>query len=249
MIKAIIIDDEKFCIEVLEELVKENCPGVEIVATCKGGESGLQAIRKYKPDLIFVDIEMPKMSGFEMLEVINPIEFAVIFTTAYDNYAIRAFKYSAMDYLLKPIDGGDLKLAVAKYQFPRGQHNFSAQIELLKENIRQLNPANIQRIAIPTLEGIIMQPIHDIIYCEASSSYTILHLKEKEKIVSAKTLKDYEEMLEDHNFFRIHHSHLINLNYVEKYIKGDGAYVVMTDKTSISISRSKKEAFVARLLG
>ena len=117
----------------------------------------------------------------------------------------------------------------------------------LQENIRQLNPANIQRIAIPTSGGLLMQPIQDILYCEADSSYTMLHLKNNAKILSSKTLKDYEEILVDHNFFRAHHSHLINLNYVEKYVKGDGGYVLMSDKTTITISRSRKEALVARL--
>ncbi len=249
MIKAIIIDDEKFCIEVLEELLREHCPAIEIVATCQGAEEGIKAIGQEHPNLVFLDIEMPRMSGFDMLEKLMPVEFDIIFTTAYDNYAIRAFKYSAMDYLLKPIDAGDLKLAVGKYLLPRAQHNYSVQMELLKENIRELDPSHIRRIAIPTTEGLIMQPIADIMYCEANSNYTILHLRNRNKITSSKTLKEYEEILEPHHFYRVHHSHLINLNYVEKYIKGDGGYVLMSDNSTISISRSRKDAFVAKLLG
>src|SRR2546421_1240048 len=222
MINAIIIDDEKFCIEVMEELISTHCPGIAIAASCQSGEEGIAAIGRHQPDLIFLDIEMPRMNGFDMLKKLLPFHFDVIFTTAYDNYAIRAFKYSALDYLLKPIDAEDLKAAVDKYLHPKTQRNYAAQLDLLIENIRQLNPSLIRRIAIPTVQGLMMLPIKDILYCEANSSYTIIHLVKKEKIVSAKTLKEYEELLEAHNFFRVHNSHLINLNFVEKYVKGDG---------------------------
>ena len=247
MVKAIIVDDEKFCIEVLEELLAAHCPEIEVVSSCQSAEDGMVSIRNHQPEIVFLDIEMPRMNGFDMLKKLLPFHFDVIFTTAYDNYAIRAFKYSALDYLLKPIDSDDLKAAVEKYMHPKTQRNYSAQIDLLVENIRQLNPSLIHRIAIPTVEGLIMLPIKDIIYCEANSSYTIIHLVKKEKIVSAKTLKEYEEILEAHNFFRVHNSHLINLNYVEKYVKGDGGYVIMSDESTIGVSRGRKESFVARL--
>ena len=247
MVRAIIIDDEKFCIEVLEELLAAHCQQIKIIATCQSAEEGMEAIHEHVPDLVFLDIEMPRMNGFDMLKKLLPFHFDVIFTTAYDNYAIRAFKYSALDYLLKPIDADDLKSAVEKYMNPKTQRNYSAQLDLLVENIRQLNPSLIHRIAIPTVEGLIMLPIKDIIYCEANSSYTIIHLVKKEKIVSAKTLKEYEEILEAHNFFRVHNSPLINLNFVEKYVKGDGGYVIMTDQSTIGVSRGRKDSFVARL--
>jgi two-component system, LytTR family, response regulator len=247
MKKVIIVDDELFCIEVMEELIKEHCPLLEIVGTARSGEEGIQQIKKHNPDLVFLDIEMPRMGGFDMLEKLLPFQFDVIFTTAYDNYAIRAFKYSAMDYLLKPIDAADLKQAIEKYLQVRPVANYAEQFNLLKENIRQIDPAHIRRIAIPTTEGLIMQPINEILYCEASSSYTLLHLSSKAKIISAKTLKEYEELLEPHGFYRVHHSHLINLNFVEKYIKGDGGYIIMSDKVEIAVSRSKKDAFLNRL--
>jgi two-component system LytT family response regulator len=247
MTRVVIIDDEKFCIEVLEELIKEYCPMLEVAAVCQSGEDGINAIHQHNPDLIFLDIEMPRMSGFDMLEKLLPFRFNVIFTTAYDNYAIRAFKYSAMDYLLKPVDANDLKAAVEKYLHPRQSNNYPVQLGLLKENIKLINPAHIQRIAIPTSEGLIMQPINDILYCEASSSYTIFHLSKGSKIVSAKTLKEYEELLEPHNFFRIHHSHVVNLNYVEKYMKGDGGFVILSNGTEVAVSRSRKDIVVERL--
>jgi len=247
MVRAIIVDDEKFCIEVLEELLATHCPLIQVVATCQSAEEGMEAARNHEPDLLFLDIEIPRINGFDMLKKLLPFHFDVIFTTAYDNYAIRAFKYSALDYLLKPIDADDLKAAVEKYIHPKAQRNYSAQLDLLVENIRQMNPSLIHRIAIPTVEGLIMLPIKDIIYCEANSSYTIIHLVKKEKIVSAKTLKEYEELLEAHNFYRVHNSHLINLNFVEKYVKGDGGYVIMTDQSTIGVSRGRKESFVARL--
>ena len=247
MINAIIIDDEKYCVEVLEELLTAHCSMINICATCQSGEEGIACINQHQPDLIFLDIEMPRMNGFDMLKRLLPFHFDVIFTTAYDNYAIRAFKYSALDYLLKPIDVEDLKAAVDKYLHPKTQRNYAAQLDLLIENIKHLNPSLIHRIAIPTVQGLMMLPINDIIYCEANSSYTIIHLIKKEKVVSAKTLKEYEELLEVHNFFRVHNSHLINLNFVQKYVKGDGGYVVMTDQSTIGVSRSRRESFVARL--
>ena len=247
MIKAILIDDEKFCVEVLEELIREHCRMLEVVSTCSSGEEGISAIQQYQPDLIFLDIEMPRMSGFDMLEKLLPFHFDVILTTAYDQYAIRAIKYTALDYLLKPIDSEDLKMAVDKYIHPRTQHNYSAQLELLKDNMKQLHQPQFQRIAIPTIEGLILLPVNDILFCEANSSYTILHLNKSEKIVSAKTLKEYEEILAPHGFFRVHHSHLVNLNHVQKYVRGDGGYVIMSNQSTIGVSRNKKESFLLRL--
>lgn len=220
---------------------------LEVVGVCHGAEDGIKKISELNPELIFLDIEMPRMSGFDMLEKLLPFRFDVIFTTAYDNYAIRAFKYSAMDYLLKPVAAEDLKQAVEKYLHPRQSNNYPVQLGLLKENIKLINPAHIQRIAIPTTEGLNMQPINDILYCEASSSYTIFHLSKGGKIVSAKTLKEYEELLEPHNFFRIHHSHMVNLNYVEKYIKGDGGFVLLSNGAEVAVSRSRKDVVLERL--
>src|ERR1700694_3905112 len=138
MIKSIIIDDEKYCVEVLEELISEHCKLLSVSSCCSSGDEGIISIQKYQPDLIFLDIEMPRMSGFDMLEKLQPFHFDVIFTTAYDQYAIRAFKYTALDYLLKPIDTEDLKKAVEKYLHPRTHHNYAAQLELLKDSMKQL---------------------------------------------------------------------------------------------------------------
>lgn len=247
MKKAVIVDDERFCIEVLEELIAMHCPELEISGAAQSAAEGIAVIQQQSPDLVFLDIEMPVMSGFGMLEKLLPVPFAVIFTTAYDNHAIRAFKYSAMDYLLKPVDAEDLKAAVARFLNSRSGSNYAQQFDLLRENMRSLQTGYIQRIAIPTTEGFIMQPVKDILYCEASSSYTILQLINNTKIVSAKTLKDYEEMLEPHGFFRVHHSHLINMNYAERYVRGDGGMVVLTGGTEIAVSRSRKDAFLIRL--
>jgi two-component system LytT family response regulator len=138
-------------------------------------------------------------------------------------------------------------MAVDKYIHPRTQHNYSAQLELLKDNMKQLHQPLFQRIAIPTIEGLILLPVNDILFCEANSSYTILHLNKSEKIVSAKTLKEYEEILAPHGFFRVHHSHLVNLNHVQKYVRGDGGYVIMSNQSTIGVSRNKKESFLLRL--
>jgi two-component system, LytTR family, response regulator len=247
MKKAIIIDDELFCIEVMEELLKAHEHQIQIVATARSAQEGFEKINALKPDIVFLDIEMPKMTGFELLEKFATHNFTVVFTTAYDSHAIKAVKYSAIDYLLKPIDAGDLKNAINRFLATSENTNYTEQILLLKENMKYLNPAYIQRIAIPTTEALLMQPIADIVMCEASSSYTIIHTQNKPKITTAKTLKEYEEILEHHDFLRIHNSYLVNLNYVDKYIRGDGGTLMLSSGIELPVSRSKKDSLLNRL--
>jgi two-component system LytT family response regulator len=245
MIKAIIIDDEPYCCEALDILLQRYCPGVQVIAICHSGKEAITAIQSMKPQLVFLDIEMPQMNGFEMLEQLKGTQFELIFTTSYDQYAIKAIRFSALDYLLKPIDREELQQAVQKVE-RRLEHPLPQQLELLLQKI-QPGTSSVQRIALPTMEGLQLVPINTIISCASHSNYTIFHLKNKEKITVSRTLKETEELLQEYGFLRVHHSFLVNLNEINKYIKGEGGYLVMSDGSSIDVSRSRKELLLQRL--
>ena len=245
MIKAVIIDDEIHCRKTLNMLLAENCPDVQVVEQCEDGEAGILAIQKLKPDIVFLDIEMPGMNGFEMLQKLPAINFEIIFTTSYDQYAIKAFKFSALDYLLKPVDRQELETAVQKV-VQRLSRPVPQQLEILLQKLYQ--PASsIRKIALPTMEGLQMIPIDSIISCASDSNYTIFQLKNKQKLIVSRLLREVEEMLEEYSFLRVHHSYVVNLNEIEKYYKGDGGYVVMSDGSSIDVSRNKKDVLLTKL--
>jgi two-component system, LytTR family, response regulator len=245
MIKAIIIDDEVYCRKALAVLLKEYCRGVQVTEQCDDAESGLGAIQKHKPDLVFLDIEMPNMNGFEMLEKITDVNFEIIFTTSYDQYAIKAIRFSALDYLLKPVIPEELQKAIEKVA-KRLQSTLPQQMEILLQKFHQ--PASsIQKIALPTMDGLQMIAINSIISCASESNYTTFMLRDKQKLVVSRPLKEVEELLEEYSFLRVHNSYLVNLNEIDKYIKGEGGYLVMTDGSSIDVSRSKKEMLLNRL--
>jgi two-component system LytT family response regulator len=245
MIQAIIIDDEPYCVEVLATLLQKYCPEVDLVATCASGEEGLKAIRQHRPSLVFLDVEMPHMNGFQMLEALPQVDFDLIFTTSYDQYAIKAIRFSAIDYLLKPIDREELQKAVEKAG-RRAPAPLTQQLELLLQKINQ--PATrVNKVAMPTMEGLQMITVTDIISCASDSNYTVLQLKGKQKLVVSRTLKEIEEILDEHSFARVHHSYLANLNEVTKYVKGEGGYLVMSDGSHIDVSRSRKEQVIRRL--
>ena len=246
MIKAIIIDDEVHCIDTLSILLADYCPEVEIMEKCMSAKKGLEAIEKLKPELVFLDIEMPVMNGFELLEQIKEIHFSIIFTTSYDQYAIKAFQFSALDYLLKPIGHKELIKAVNKVQLQKLSPS-AEQLSMLMGKIK--NEAKFfTKVAVPTAEGYELIPSEEIIYCEATDNYTYFFLKNKEKIIACRTLKDIETRLNDFEFFiRVHHSYIVNLNEVKKYVRGDGGYVIMNNDVSLDVSKRKKEAFLSRL--
>jgi two-component system LytT family response regulator len=246
MLNSIIIDDEPFCCEVLSTLLERYCKDINVVAVCNSGTEALKVIHKLHPDLVFLDVEMPIMNGFDMLEQLPDIHFDLIFTTGYDQYALKAFRFSAIDYLLKPIDREDLQKAVQKV-IQRSSKPLAQQIELLLQKVHQ-PAAAINKIAMPTIEGLQMIPVDSIISCESDSNYTVLLLKNKQKTVVSRTLKEIEEMLEGHSFARVHHSYLVNLNEINKYMKGEGGYLVMSDGSIVDVSRSKKELLLKRLL-
>ena len=243
MINAILIDDEKNALEVLQMQLTQFCKEVNIVATANGGAKGIEAIKKYNPDLVFLDIEMPHKNGFDVLTETSQFNYDVVFTTAYDQFAIKAFKFSALDYLLKPIDIVELQQAVEKAKQKKGNTNLDEKIKLLFSQIQPQQKLT-NKIALPIGDAMQLTEPDEIIRCESDSNYTHIFLTNGKKITLAKTLKEVEENISGNPFYRIHQSHLINMNHVSKYIKGDGAYVVMKDGTQIAISRNKKEAFM-----
>lgn len=246
MIKAILIDDEVRCLDTLSILLADYCPQVQVLDRCLSAKQGLAAIEKYEPALVFLDIEMPVMNGFELLEQFTAIPFAVIFTTSYDQYAIKAIRFSALDYLLKPIDPKDLVAAVSKVQMQK-QLPFAEQFEILMHQIHNRDHG-FQKIAIPTSEGFELIPAHELVRCEAEDNYSHLYLKNKKKIIACRTLKDMEEQLAEFSYFlRVHHSYLVNLNEVDRYIRGEGGYLMMSDGSSVNVSRSRKEKLLMRL--
>jgi two-component system LytT family response regulator len=244
MIKAILIDDEKHCRETLSIQLEKYCPEVQLLAQCSSAEEGLQAIARLHPDVVFLDVEMPLMNGFEMLGQLQEISFELIFTTGYDSYAIKAIRFSALDYLLKPIDKDDLKKAVAKLSRKTG-HILTQQLDILLSKLENKG-VNLQKIALPTLDGFELVPVANILRCESDSNYTNVHLKTGRKIMVSRTLKEIEELLEGPSFLRVHHSHLVNLNEITRYVRGEGGYVILSDNSSISVSRNRKEAFLQR---
>ncbi|WP_400078129.1 LytR/AlgR family response regulator transcription factor [Winogradskyella sp. R77965] len=244
MIRAIIIDDEQDARDGLNLLVEKFCPGVTIIATCESPEIGIEKILELQPNLVFLDIQMPQLSGFDLLEKIETIYFEVIFVTAFDKYAIKAIKFSALDYLLKPVEVDQLVSAVQRVK--EKQHSKSSNFKSLLNNVKQ-NAQKLERLAIPSDNEIILQKVSDIIYCEADSNYTVLHLADDKKITVSKTLKEFENILPEIDFCRIHHSTLVNLNHVVKYVKGEGGYVLVTGRRHLDVSRRKKDTFIQAL--
>lgn len=247
MINAVIVEDEKKSMEVLQALVTANCPDVNIVGTADSVASGIELIKKASPNLIFLDIEMSDGSGFDLLERIGSGNYDVIFTTASDAHALKAIKFSAIDYLLKPIDGDELKAAVDKLKTKQPNNDASLEnLRFLLQNFKQPTE-QYSKITLPTGNAYEIVNVKDIIRCEADGSYTTFFLESKKKLLVSASLKHYEDLLPEKDFIRVHHHHLINMNHVVRYLKTDGGYAVMSDGTQIEISRRKKEAFIARL--
>lgn len=243
MIRTILIDDESNSLEMMEWLLKTYCPQVVVEAMCDSGEKGIEAIRRYKPDLVFLDIEMPHMNGFDMLEQFDKLFFDVVFCTAYDQFAIKAFRYSALNYLLKPVDPDDLKETIRRLEEKKSSPS-KEQIDLLIQNIRQPARPAVQRIALTTGDGLIFVETRDILYCQAESNYTNVVVVGGKKILVSKVLKDIDETLSGNDFYRVHNSYLINLNHIQKFVRGEGGYIIMDDGANIGISRSRRQEFM-----
>ena len=246
MLSAIIIDDEASGIESLQILLAKYCASVRVIGLANSADEAELKIRELKPDVIFLDIDMPYANGFDLLNRFKNIEFEVIFTTAYDHYAIKAFKHSAIDYLLKPIDIDELTTSVSKCDKKKKDANQEfIHMETLMAALN--NARTVKKLSINTLEGIIFVDTDQIIRLSADSNYTNIFLKNGKKINVSKTLKEFEETLVNMNFFRVHNTHLINLAYVQFYTKGEGGYITMVDNAVVEVSRNKKNELLSLL--
>jgi len=245
-IKAIIVDDELGARESLSKLIEKHCKSVEVVAKADSMKTAYDSINSLNPDLVFLDIEMPNGNAFDLLEKFKEINFNIIFTTAYDHYAIKAIKFSAIDYILKPIDSEELVNAVARYEGKKQEKTtINSQFKTLLSNVKP--NTKLKKVGIPDGDGLIFINLSDIIRCDSDGNYTYFILTTGKKIVASRTLGEYEEMFADENFFRVHRSHLINLEHVKKYIKGEGGYVVMNDNSQVEVSRRNKAEFLDKL--
>jgi two-component system LytT family response regulator len=244
-ITAFIIDDELQSRNILHKMMQQYFPEISLIGEASTVEQGMQGIQENSPDVVFLDIQMKGETGFDLLNRLPEINFALIFTTAFDKYAIRAFRVNAIDYLLKPIVAGELIEAVnkAKQRMPNSLHASKGQVEQLYRDMK--NPQRIHdKIAVPTAEGFVIIPVKEIVYCRASSNYTEFYLADKKSILSSYTLKQYDEILTAQSFFRAHRSYLINMAHVKVYRKGDGGEIVMSNGHEIELSRIHKNEFL-----
>ena len=246
MIKAIIVDDETDCSDVLSVLLEKHCPSVNVIAIFNSPEDSIPAITEMTPDVLFLDVEMPGMNGFDVLERIKSTDTEVIFTTAHDSYAIKAIRFSALDYLLKPVQPSELQEAVRKLEDKHDRKSLQMQMDLLLKQVSQ-PVQSLDKIALSTSEGLEIIDVEDILYCEAQSNYTMFHFRNGKRMLASKTLKQVDQLLKDHNFFRVHQSYLVNLRYIAKYVRGDGSYVLLENDVTVSVAQSRKESLTRRL--
>jgi two-component system LytT family response regulator len=236
MMNAIIIEDEPAGRKLLHRILEEHCPDVQVVEAVASAKDGRKAIARHHPDLVFLDVEMPGETGIEMLKEIRPFDFKVIFVTAHQDYAIEAIRLSALDYLLKPVRTEELVAAVRKARDLAGEVDRAEQLKTLFDNLAEKDP----KIGIPTKRGMLFIRIADIVHCESESNYTRIFLAGGDHHLTSRTLKHFEELLGRHGFVRVHQSHLVNTRYIGEYIRGDGGTLVLTDGTSVDVSRRYK---------
>jgi two-component system LytT family response regulator len=241
MIKAIIIDDEAKARRMMEALLREYCPDVTVAAIAEDVPSGVIAINKHKPDVLFLDVEMPGYTGFQLLDFFNEIDFEIVFTTAHSDYALQAFRVSAIDFLLKPIQISELIAAVEKVKLKRGQNK--ERLSVLKENFKD---NSIKKMALPVAEGLLFVEVEDISHLEADGAYTHFHFSDGRKIMVSRKIKEFEEALsQQSNFFRTHRSFIINLKKMKQYIKQEGGYVLLENEIQIPLARERKDEFLS----
>lgn len=242
-IQAILVDDEENSLEALAILLQKYCPDVQVIGAAQTVEAAIELINDQQPELVFLDIALPDGQGFEVLDQVTHTEFEVIFTTAFDQYALKAFDFSALDYLLKPISAEKLQQAVERYSKIRPGVPMADRVSVLRESLDN----RTERIILSSMDGFEVHKISDIIRCEANGSYTTFYIKGDHKVVTSKTLNNFEKLLSDLTFVRVHSKHLINLDFVKRYISGRGGYIVFEDGTQVDVSERKKKEFVRRM--
>ncbi|HNQ61200.1 MAG TPA: LytTR family DNA-binding domain-containing protein [Bacteroidia bacterium] len=240
MIKALIVEDDPMSVELLRDYLEDSNAEIAVLGSCGTVKSAIAKINKLKPQLVFLDVELADGSGFDVLKEIATINFEIIVITSHDKYAMEAVKYSALDYLIKPIKSPDLTSALKKVQKRLG-------VPVSKSAANKVSGRLANKVAVPTFEGLLFIPIEDIIRIQSDRNYTEFYLNTKRKVVVTRSLKSYEALLSDFGFIRIHHSHMINMNHLVKYIKGVGGYVIMSDQSKVDVSRRKKEEFLEQL--
>lgn len=243
MIKAIIIDDIPQAIELLRSDLKNYCPEIEVIGDAPSVVAGTKLLKQLNPDVVFLDIELQDGTGFDILEILGDINFKIVFTTASDEHAIKAFRFSAIDYLLKPINPEELQDAVKKLK--ESKPDSKESIDLLLDTVKERNRP--RKLALHTLDKIQVTEIQDIIRCESSGNYTTFYFTDKQNLLVTKTLKEYEKLLDEHGFVRVHQSHLVNVDQIKEYVKTEGGYLVMKDGAHVSVSVRKKPAVVKLL--
>jgi two-component system, LytTR family, response regulator len=245
--KAILVDDEPDGLKTLQKMLERHCPQVQVVAICSNAAAAKQEIELQQPDVVFLDVQMPGKSGIEMLGELNDKNFEVIFVTAHNEYMLQALQYSAADYLLKPVDEERLVEAVQRAEKKMEEEKKHELTETLLYNLGKAGMPGEMKLCLPTMKGFIILNLDEVIYCEAERSYTVFHIKDKKPITVSKPLLEYENILVNTSFFRIHKSFLINLNHVKEYQRGEGGTVIMSNNAEIEVSRRKKEDFILKV--
>lgn len=245
--KAILVDDEPDGIRTLQKMLEQHCPQVKVAATCSSALAAKQQIEKLHPDVVFLDIQMPGKTGLDLLTEISPKDFEVIFVTAHNEFLLQALQYSAADYLLKPVDEDRLVEAVQRVEKKQEGDKKDERTNALLHNLGKTGTPAEMRLCLPTLKGFMVLKLEEIIYCEAERSYTIFHLEGNKTLTVSKPLFDYDHLLSDTSFLRIHKSYLINLYHVKEYQRGEGGLVIMSDNAEIEVSRRKKDQFLLKI--
>ena len=245
--RAIIVDDELDGIGTLKKLLELCCKHVSVVATCTNAITARQKVEELKPDVIFLDIQMPGKSGLELLDELPDKNTEIVFVTAHNEYMLQALQFSAADYLLKPVDEDRLIEAVKRVEKKLSEKNENINADALLHNLHKAGSPNEMKLCIPTLKGFIVLKLEDIIVCEAEKNYTVFYLANRKPITASRTLLEYEELLKDTTFLRVHKSFLINLRHISEYQRGEGGVVIMSNGMEIEVSRRKKDYFLAKV--
>ncbi|MCU0388062.1 MAG: LytTR family DNA-binding domain-containing protein [Chitinophagaceae bacterium] len=246
-VKAIIVDDEPGGLYIIGKLLKDYCPEVKVVAACSSADSAFEQITLHEPQLVFLDISLPGKNSFELLEELPQIDFEIIFVTAHSDYMLKAFRYSAVDYLVKPVDEDLLMDAVHRAVKRIAANSIKYNITTLLQNITRSSQGQKAKLCIPSVKGFHVVDLHEIIYCEASGSYTHFHFLQMPVICASRPIHEYEELLSEAGFMRVHKSYLVNLSHVKEYVKGEGGTAILSNGYEIEVSRRKKDLFISRI--